>query len=71
MAQPSLEASLRWEQCIDGSDTITIVGSVSSSAVYGNSGQDSILIGNSVSSSTLGGAMPIFSISGDKRWSTL
>ena len=42
---------------LDGADYITVAGSLSSSAVYGNSGADSLLIGgNATAASLFGGA---------------
>ena len=38
---------------LDGADYISVAGSLSSSAVYGNSGADSLLIGSNVTASFL------------------
>ena len=44
-------------ECFDGADYISVGGSLSSSAVYGNSGADSLLIGgNATAASLFGGA---------------
>ena len=37
---------------LDGADYITVVGSLSSSAIYGNSGADSLLIGGNATAAS-------------------